>query len=89
MRVSTIALLGFPLLTAMSAAAMAANVNQPYQNVDRTNDKGNDTGDSKVESLNGAQSGQAVISRPAPRPRQPSHQASRRPHDIGIIALGS
>ncbi len=60
MRVSTIALLGFPLLTAMSTAAMAANVNQPYQNVDRTNDKGNDTGDSKVESLNGAQSGQAV-----------------------------
>ena len=59
MRTSTalafaLALASASLLQAPSAEA--ANANQPYQNVDKSNDKGNDTGDSKVETLNNAQS---------------------------------
>ena len=33
----------------------AANWHHPYTNVDRTNDAGNDTGDSQVDRLNAAQ----------------------------------
>lgn len=44
------------LLALGAAPAMAANANQPYQNVDRSNDRGNDTGNSRVDSLNRAQS---------------------------------
>ena len=33
-------------------AAMAANAKHPYKNVSKTNDKGNDTGDSEVDKLN-------------------------------------
>ena len=32
--------------------ALAANARQPYANIDRRIDRGNDTGDSRVESLN-------------------------------------
>jgi hypothetical protein len=35
--------------------AMAAHAGAPYANVDRSNDLGNDTGDSRVDSLNSAQ----------------------------------
>lgn len=35
--------------------ARAANADHPYQNVDHSNDNGNNTGDSKVEGLNAAQ----------------------------------
>ena len=35
-----------------------ANVRNPYGNVDRRNDAGNDTGDSEVERLNSQQLGQ-------------------------------
>ncbi len=34
---------------------MAANADNPYGNIDRRNDKGNDTGDSKVDQLNAGQ----------------------------------
>ncbi len=37
------------------APAMAANADQPYKNVDKRNDSGNDTGDSRVDGLNRAQ----------------------------------
>ena len=35
--------------------AQAAHAGAPYTNVDRSNDMGNDTGDSKAESLNSSQ----------------------------------
>jgi hypothetical protein len=35
--------------------AQAANASNPYGNVDKRNDKGNDTGDSQVEMLNSQQ----------------------------------
>ena len=38
-----------------SAPACAANADHPYQNVDPSNDKGNDTGDSQVDKLNSGQ----------------------------------
>jgi hypothetical protein len=38
--------------------ALAANAGAPYTNVDPSNDRGNDTGDSKVEGLNKTQSDQ-------------------------------
>ncbi len=34
------------------APALAANARQPHSNVDKRNDRGNDTGDSQVERLN-------------------------------------
>jgi hypothetical protein len=37
------------------SAAHAANANNPYGNVDHSNDAGNDTGDSKVGGLNAQQ----------------------------------
>ena len=49
---------GLALGTALTLApgqVQAANADHPYQKVDKSNDKGNDTGDSKVESLNAAQ----------------------------------
>jgi hypothetical protein len=36
-------------------ASYAAHAGAPYQNVDRKTDKGNDTGDAKVDELNDAQ----------------------------------
>jgi hypothetical protein len=35
--------------------AQAAHAGAPYTNVDHSNDVGNDTGDSRVDSLNGGQ----------------------------------
>ena len=35
--------------------AQAANARNPYGNIDRSNDKGNDTGDSMVDRLNDMQ----------------------------------
>ena len=44
------------LLTAIgSVPTYAANARRPYANVDRRNDRGNDTGDSRVEQLNQTQ----------------------------------
>ena len=40
-------------------AALAANANNPYSNVDRRVDAGNNTGDAQVEQLNQAQLGQS------------------------------
>jgi hypothetical protein len=37
------------------APGHAANADNPYGNVDRRNDAGNDTGDSKVDQLNAGQ----------------------------------
>jgi hypothetical protein len=37
------------------AQVQAANADNPYGNVDHSNDRGNDTGDSKVEGLNKGQ----------------------------------
>ena len=55
--IQTLATAGLALALA-AGTAVAANVNQPYQNVDKSNDKGNDTGDSKVGALNNAQTDQ-------------------------------
>jgi len=40
------------------AVCYAANAGSPYSNVNKQNDRGNDTGDSKVDSLNNAQTNQ-------------------------------
>ena len=46
----------FGLGTALAPSmAHAANANNPYGNVDHSNDMGNDTGDSQVEGLNAQQ----------------------------------
>jgi hypothetical protein len=37
------------------SAAYAAHAGAPYKNVDKRNDAGNDTGDSKVDELNAQQ----------------------------------
>lgn len=42
-------------LAAIPSASHAANARNPYGNVDKRLDKGNDTGDSKVDQLNDAQ----------------------------------
>jgi hypothetical protein len=42
-------------VAALPSPAPAANADQPYQNIDPSNDAGNDTGDSKVEGLNRGQ----------------------------------
>ncbi len=39
----------------MAPVAQAANADNPYGNVDKRNDKGNDTGDSQVDKLNSGQ----------------------------------
>jgi hypothetical protein len=39
-------------------ACYAAHAGSPYANVDKQNDRGNDTGDSKVDDLNNAQTNQ-------------------------------
>lgn len=46
---------GFALMLA-PAGAYAAHAGAPYSNVDHSNDAGNDTGDSRVDGLNAAQS---------------------------------
>ena len=54
---STAVLLGTLLaigsgLAATPRPALAAHAGTPYTNVDRSNDRGNNTGDSQVEGLN-------------------------------------
>jgi hypothetical protein len=44
-----------PALALTPSPVLAANADAPYQNVDHSNDKGNDTGDSQVEGLNKGQ----------------------------------
>jgi hypothetical protein len=48
-------LAAFALAGAMAPGAHAANADNPYGNVDHSNDAGNDTGDSRVEGLNSRQ----------------------------------
>jgi hypothetical protein len=52
-------LLAFAAVLALAAfgapTAQAANARKPYGNIDRSNDKGNDTGDSQVDRLNDMQ----------------------------------
>jgi hypothetical protein len=44
-----------PVLALAPAPVLAAHAGDPYRNVDHSNDKGNDTGDSQVDGLNGSQ----------------------------------
>jgi hypothetical protein len=50
---AALALVAAPAI--MPSAAHAAHAGAPYKNVDKRNDAGNDTGDSKVDQLNAAQ----------------------------------
>ena len=55
------------------SAGFAAHAGDPYRNVDRSNDLGNDTGDSRVDGLNSAQlnenySGPVELRAPASAP---------------------
>ena len=42
-------------LAIVAAPAMAANADQPYQNIDKSNDAGNSTGNFQVDPLNRSQ----------------------------------
>ena len=59
MRHSALSLTAAIALAAAVAAAptgvRAANADHPYENIDKRNDAGNDTGDSQVETLNRGQ----------------------------------
>ncbi len=70
---------------APDAIVLAANADNPYGNVDKRNDKGNDTGDGKVDTLNSGQlnrnytgpyTDRNVTSTPVP-PAAPSPATSR------------
>jgi hypothetical protein len=50
---AALAAFGTPALT--HSPAQAANADAPYSNVDRSNDAGNNTGDSRVDTLNAGQ----------------------------------
>ncbi len=50
-----LALAAFGLGSLAAPAARAANADNPYGNVDHTNDAGNNTGDSRIDSLNNGQ----------------------------------
>ncbi len=50
---ATLTLVAAPAL--VPAVAHAAHAGAPYKNVDKRNDAGNDTGDSKVDELNAQQ----------------------------------
>ena len=58
------ALLLVAALAIPAVPALAANADQPYLNVDKSNDQGNSTGNGKVEDLNKAQLD--VNQKPAP-----------------------
>ncbi len=49
-----VAVVGLFLASAASPV-LAANADQPYQNVEKKNDAGNDTGNSRVDTLNRGQ----------------------------------
>ncbi len=44
-----------PAFALLPSQVLAAHAGAPYQNVDHSNDAGNDTGDSKVDGLNAGQ----------------------------------
>jgi len=44
-----------PAFALMPSPVLAAHAGAPYENVDHSNDAGNDTGDSKVDGLNAGQ----------------------------------
>ncbi len=64
-------LLAAALACLATPASHAANVNNPYGNINPANDAGNDTGDSEVEALNQSQLDSNGIARPrhVARPR--------------------
>lgn len=66
------------LLSGFMAPAMAANADQPHQNVDKRNDAGNDTGDSRVESLNRGQLDRNQGAVPQQGGERPATEAPRR-----------
>lgn len=69
-------------LTALgSVPAIAANARHPYQNVDRRVDRGNDTGNSRVEELNQQQLDMAT--RPQPAPMTPGLGAPLMSNGVG------
>ncbi len=57
MKYSALAVFAAALAVALPAArpAFAANADQPYQNVNKANDAGNDTGNAQVDKLNSGQ----------------------------------
>jgi hypothetical protein len=57
MRYSALVVVAAVLAVALPASrpAFAANADQPYQNVNKANDAGNNTGNSQVDKLNSGQ----------------------------------
>ncbi|GAC1346135.1 MAG: hypothetical protein NVSMB18_27510 [Acetobacteraceae bacterium] len=49
------ALIAAVFATGLASPVLAANADQPYQNIDKRNDAGNSTGDAKVDALNRGQ----------------------------------
>ena len=65
--------------TVPAAPVLAANADQPYQNVDKTNDKGNDTGNGRVDTLNRGQLDQNQATAPGARQFYNHARADRHP----------
>ena len=59
---------GAAMMTGAALPALAANADHPYENVNKANDKGNGTGDSRVEDLNKAQLNENQKAPTAPPP---------------------
>ena len=73
----TAIVLAAAVIFAAPLGARAANADHPYQNVDHSNDAGNNTGDSQVDRLNQAQ----LNSNGVPASSYPSRRyAYTRPH---------
>lgn len=62
---------------AISGIIRAANADNPYGNVDRRNDSGNDTGDSRVDGLNAGQLDRNY--------RGPTYQPGQAPPQPGSV----
>lgn len=65
-------MLAMSLLAALATPALAANADAPNQNVDKTNDAGNATGNAQTDRLN---TGQLDRNQPPPAGSQPAPPA--------------
>lgn len=77
------ALLAFGVgITLAPQPGVAANANAPYSNINPSNDRGNDTGDSQIEGLNASQLNQNYwrnAQQPGGVPNPPTYQTQAAP----------
>ncbi|MEJ0015977.1 MAG: hypothetical protein WDN25_05325 [Acetobacteraceae bacterium] len=83
-----LAVAALPMMALAPSAGFAANAGDPYRNVDRSNDLGNDTGDSRVEGLNSTQLNQnyqGPVDLRAPSTAQPAPQVTPGSPQVTVI----